>query len=95
MKRETVASCGLNPLTPNDPYRSRTAPLTSKVAFYIFIQQIYVLNILNMVYTLLFFSLSSQNAVCFIILTYLVPVLFTFYIQSVLKLKEIIPAPKG
>jgi len=30
----------INPLTPNDPYRGRTAPLTSKVAFYIFIQQI-------------------------------------------------------
>jgi hypothetical protein len=39
-----------------------------------------------MVYTLRFFSL--QNAVCFIILTYLVPVLFTFYIQVVLKLKN-------
>ena len=39
-----------------------------------------------MVYTLLFFSL--QNEVCFIILTYLVPVLFTFYIQCVLKLKK-------
>ena len=36
-----------------------------------------------------------QNAVCFIILTYLVPVLFKFYIQSVLKLKNIIPEPKG
>jgi len=38
-----------------------------------------------MVYTLLF---SLQNAVCFIILTYLVPVLFTFYTQGVLKLKN-------
>jgi hypothetical protein len=26
--------------TTNDPYSGRTAPLTSKVAFYIFIQQI-------------------------------------------------------
>jgi hypothetical protein len=33
-------------------------------------------------------SFSLQNAVCFIILMYLVPVLFTFYLQSVLKLKE-------
>jgi len=38
-----------------------------------------------MVYTPRFFF---QSAVCFIILTYLVPVLFTSYIQSVLKLKK-------
>jgi hypothetical protein len=30
----------INPLTPNDTYRGRTESLTSKVAFYIFIQQI-------------------------------------------------------
>jgi len=29
-----------------------------------------------------------QNAVCLINLTYLVPLLFTFYIQGVLKLKK-------
>ena len=39
-----------------------------------------------MLYTLRFFSL--QNAVCFIMLTCLVPVLFTFNTQGELKLKE-------
>ena len=39
-----------------------------------------------MVYTLRFFSL--ENAVCFIIPTCLVPVLFTFYLEVVLKLKK-------
>ena len=37
---EQEVGCGLNPLTPNDHYSGRTALLTSKVAFYIFIQQI-------------------------------------------------------
>ena len=35
-----VAHLVINPLTPNDSYAGRSAPLTSKVALYIFIQQI-------------------------------------------------------
>ena len=78
----------INPLTPNDPYSGRTAPLTSKR----FILYIYSTNtgteyFKHGIYCPFFF-LSLQNAVCFIILMYLVPVLFTFYIQSVLKLKK-------
>jgi len=45
---------------PNVNYSGRTALLTSKVAFYIFIQQIQVLNILKMVYTLRFFLFKMQ-----------------------------------
>ena len=80
-------------MTSNDHYSGRTAPLTSKR----FILYIYSTNIGTEYFKhdikSTFFSL--QNAVCFIILTYLVPILFTFYIQGLLKLKKIIPARKG
>jgi len=49
-----------NIMTPNVKYSGRTAPLTSKVVFYIFIQQIYEMNILNMVYILRFFLFKMQ-----------------------------------
>jgi hypothetical protein len=64
---------------------------TSKVAFYIFIQQLYVPNILNMVYTLRFFSSkcslfhnSNVFGSCII-----------HFIYRCAKIKKIIPTPKG
>ena len=82
----------INPLTPNDHYSGRTAPLTSKrCILYIYSTNIGTEYFKHGIYSPFF---SLQNAVCFIILTYLVPVLFTFYIQSVVKFKKIIPAPK-
>ena len=83
----------INPLTPNDPYIGRTAPLTSKLCIlYIYSTNIGTEYFKHGIYSPFF---PLQNAVCFIILMYLVSALFTFYIQGVLKLKNIIPAPKG
>ena len=82
-----------NRLKPNDPYMGRTAPLTSKrCVLYIYSTNIGTEYFKHALYSPFF---SLQIAVCFIMLTCLVPVLFTFYIQGVLKLKKIIPAPKG
>jgi len=83
----------IKPLPPKDPYSGRTAPLTSKrCILYIYSTNTGTEYFKHGIYCPFF---SLQNAVRFILLTYLVPVLFTFYIQSVLKLKKIIPAPKG
>jgi hypothetical protein len=44
-----------NHLTPNGHFSGRTAPLTYRCCIFLFIKQIYVLNILNMLHTLSFF----------------------------------------
>ena len=73
----------VNLLTPNDSYRCRTALLTSKrCTVYIYSTNIGTEYFKHGIYCPF---LSLQNAGCFIILTYLVPVLFTFYIQCALN----------
>jgi len=76
----------INHLTPNDPYMGPTALLTSKrCILYIYSTNVGTENFKHALFSPFF---SLQNAVCFITLSSLVPVLFTFYIQSVLKLKK-------
>jgi len=76
----------INPLKPNDPYRGRTAPLTPKrCILYVYSTNISTEYFKHGIYYPFFFL---QNAVCSIILTYLVPVLFTFYIQVCKNLKN-------
>jgi len=76
----------VNPLKPNNSYRGCTIPLTCKCCIlYIYSTNIGTEYCKHGIYSPFF---PLQNAFCFIILTYLVPVLFTFNIQSVIKLKK-------
>jgi len=74
---------GFNPFMPNDNCSGRTAPLTSKrCVLYIYSTNIGTEYFKHGMHSLFF---PLQNTVCSINLTYLVPILFTFYIQGVLN----------
>jgi len=66
-----------DPLTPNDQYNGRTAPLTSKCCIlYIYWTNIRTEYFKHAAHSPFFFFL--QNAVYFTMLPFLFPVLFTF-----------------
>jgi len=71
----------------------RTAPLTSKrFILYIYSTNVSTGYLKHALYSPFF---PLQNAVYFIMLTCLVPVLYTFYIKGVLKLKKNNSGAKG
>ena len=93
MEEEPICFCEISPLAPNDIYICRTAQLTSRRC----ILNIYSINILTEYFKhaaqSLFFSL--QDAVYFIMLSFLVPVIDTFLNTGCAKILKKIPAPKG
>ena len=81
----------VNPLTPNDPYRGRTAPLTSKrCILYTYSTNIGTEYFKHGIYSLFFSSKYSLFHNSNVFGSCIIHILYTEYA----KIKKIIPAPK-
>jgi hypothetical protein len=82
----------INHLTPKGHFSGRTAPLIYRCSIFLFIRQLYVLNILNMLHTLRF---SSSKCRLFHNATFFGACIIHILYTGCAKIWKKIPASKG
>ena len=94
ISEQYLSNLSINPLPPNDPYRDRTAPLTSKrCILYIYSTNIGIEYFIHGIYSS-FFSSSKYSLFhnCNVFGSFIIHIL---YAACAKIKKKLIPAPKG